>query len=115
MNNGIINALPREGLSLQRMLMLSSDGPNVNISLKKMLNLAVKECGGKSLVEIGSCNLHSKCGEWRSDTIAFLHLTIEPDLTVKVQRPQSVVTLSNVRQVAHALSPLLPYSNYGSN
>ena len=52
MNNGIIDALSREG-------------PNVNISLKKRLNLAVKECGRKSLVEIGSCNLHSAHNAFR--------------------------------------------------
>jgi hypothetical protein len=59
MNKSIITTLSAEGLSLQKMLMLSSDGPNVNISWKKKLNIAVKEAGGKSLVEIGCCNLHT--------------------------------------------------------
>lgn len=65
MNSSIIDTLSREGLSLNKILMLSSDGPNVNVSLKKKLNEAVKECGGKSLVEIGSCNLHAAHNAFR--------------------------------------------------
>lgn len=58
MNNNIIAVLSNDGLSIQKLLMLSCDGPTVNVALKKRLDNEIKDAGGKSLIEIGPCNLH---------------------------------------------------------
>lgn len=50
--------MPVDGLSLTKMLMLSSDGPNVNIALERKLNADILALGGSPLADIGTCNLH---------------------------------------------------------
>lgn len=57
--SSIVNTLSSEGLSLQKMIMFSSDGPNVNIAVKRKLDEQIKAAGGKQLVDIGFCNLHA--------------------------------------------------------
>lgn len=55
----ILKAVDNAGLSLQNMLMLSSDGPNVNKKVWRLVNEAVKTSrSGKSLIDIGTCNIH---------------------------------------------------------
>lgn len=41
------------------MIMFSSDGPNVNIAVKRKLDEQITAAGGKQLVDIGFCNLHA--------------------------------------------------------
>lgn len=54
-----MKAVDNAGLPLQNMLMLSSDGPNVNKKVLRLVNEAVKVCrSGKSLIDIGTCNIH---------------------------------------------------------
>lgn len=45
-------------LPIDHLLSLSTDGPNVNKSIKKKIDLAVINAGGKGIVYIGFCNLH---------------------------------------------------------
>ena len=58
MRENILSALSGVGLTLSKMIMFSSDGPNVNKSLKKKLNDDIKALGGDESVDIGSCTLH---------------------------------------------------------
>ncbi|XP_015930082.1 uncharacterized protein [Parasteatoda tepidariorum] len=54
----IENALRESGLSLNKLLMLGSDGPNVNAKVWKMMNQNLIEERNKGLIDIGTCNLH---------------------------------------------------------
>lgn len=56
----IFNALKNSNLSLCKMLMLSCDEPNVNKSVIRQVNEAVKKenTDGIGLIDIGTCNLH---------------------------------------------------------
>jgi len=47
-----------DGLSLKTLIMLSSDGPNVNKSLFKHLYADCKDAGSCGLLDDGICNLH---------------------------------------------------------
>ena len=57
MKNNIVKCLTDDRLSLAKMIMLSSDGPNTNKSVKNKFANAQKALGCPSLVDIGSCNL----------------------------------------------------------
>jgi hypothetical protein len=81
MNDSIINTLSKDGLSLQKLIMLSCDGPAVNISLKKSLDNEIKSVGGKSLVEIGSCNLHVAHNAFRTGLSAVSSWSIDEFVT----------------------------------
>lgn len=58
MLTGIMGCLSSSGLFLTNLIMLSSDGPNVNKSLKQKLNTAVVNAGGSPMVDFGTCNIH---------------------------------------------------------
>ena len=60
MKTKILDALNADDLNLGQLLMLSSDGPNVNKKLLKLIDehLKLKIPGHKGLINFGSCNLH---------------------------------------------------------
>lgn len=60
MRDKILDALNEDELSLSQLLMLSSDGPNVNKKLLKLMDelLKSKIPGHRGLIHFGSCNLH---------------------------------------------------------
>lgn len=51
-------ALDNANLSRQMLLMLGSDGPNVNKKVARLINDEVIAVRQKSLVEMGTCNIH---------------------------------------------------------
>lgn len=55
---GIVKVLTDEKIPLNKILMLSMDGPNVNLSVAKILNLELTKSGFADLVDIGTCSLH---------------------------------------------------------
>jgi hypothetical protein len=61
--------------------MLSTDGPNVNVSLKKKLDAEIKAIGGKFLVDIGSCTLHTAHNALRTGLSAVQAWGIDEFLT----------------------------------
>ena len=72
-----MKCLSEDGLSLTKLIMLSSDGPNVKKSLKIKLNDEVKQLGGQALVDIGSCTLHIAHNSFRSGIAAVGSLEID--------------------------------------
>lgn len=54
----ILLAIENGGLCLTKLLMLGSDGPNVNKKVFRLINEKVKSLRVKGLVNIGFCNLH---------------------------------------------------------
>lgn len=81
MNNSVLSVLSADGWSLQKMVMLSSDGPNVNISLKRKLDEEIKAVGGQSLVDIGSCTLHTVHNALHKGLTAVPHWGIDEFVT----------------------------------
>jgi len=81
LNDSIIKTLCNNGLSLHNIIMLSSEGPNVNISLKKKLITEIQSVGSKSLVEIGSCNIHTAHNAFRAGLTAVPTWSVEEFVT----------------------------------
>jgi len=54
----IIKAIKNANLSIDKLLMLGSDGPNVNKTVFKLVNENVKNIRGIGLIDIGTCNIH---------------------------------------------------------
>jgi len=54
----IMKALNNGNIPIEKLLMLGSDGPNVNKKVFKLVNENVKIIRGKSLIDIGTCNIH---------------------------------------------------------
>lgn len=54
----ILLSLSNANLSLKNVLMLGSDGPNVNKAVFRMLNDEILKIRAKPLINIGSCSLH---------------------------------------------------------
>jgi hypothetical protein len=81
MNDSILAFLSCNGLSLQKLVMLSTDGPVVNVSLKKKLDQEIQNVGGQSLVDIGSCNLHVVHNAFRHALCAVPSWSIEEFIT----------------------------------
>jgi hypothetical protein len=54
----VINAMTTDGLDLCKLLMMSSDGPNVNKTLYKLLDNDCKKAGSVGLLDVGTCSLH---------------------------------------------------------
>ncbi|XP_034248692.1 uncharacterized protein LOC117649763 [Thrips palmi] len=54
----LLQVLERACLCLQKFLMLSMDGPNVNKTVFRLVSEKVKEVRGKGLMDAGSCNVH---------------------------------------------------------
>lgn len=76
-------ALANAGLTHNHLLMLGSDGPNVNKKVYRLMNEKIKLEFNKSLLSIGTCNLHvihntfakglEELGEDVSDLASSLH------------------------------------------
>ena len=54
----IVSAIDKSAFSLSGLIMIGSDGPNVNKSIFSKMNEKVKELRGKPLLNVGSCNIH---------------------------------------------------------
>lgn len=54
----ILKDLENAHLSLQKMITLGSDGPNVNKKVFRLINEEVLSVRNKGLINIGTCNLH---------------------------------------------------------
>jgi len=54
----IMKALNNGNIPIEKLLMLGSDGPNVNKKVFRLVNENVKLIRGKSLIDIGTCNIH---------------------------------------------------------
>lgn len=54
----IINSISDSNISMRKLLSLSSDGPNVNKTVFKLVNEKIKEIRQKPLIYIGTCNIH---------------------------------------------------------
>jgi hypothetical protein len=76
----ILEAIHGNNLRLELLLMLESDGPNVNKTVWNNINETVKSLGRKSLVDIGTCNLHI-CHNAFSKGLAAAFGTL-PDLVI---------------------------------
>jgi surfactin synthase thioesterase subunit len=53
----ILDALSTDGINIKNLLMLGRDNPNVNKTVEKIINDAMKKVDGE-LLDIGSCDLH---------------------------------------------------------
>lgn len=51
-------ALDNADLPKEKLLMLGSDGPNVNKKVFRLVNEGIKSIRGHGLIDIGSCNIH---------------------------------------------------------
>lgn len=51
-------ALEKANLSLNKLLMINCDGPNVNNKLLRLMNERLFEEGGHGLINVGACSLH---------------------------------------------------------
>lgn len=58
LSDKILDSINDNGLQLQNLLALESDGPNVNKGVWQAVNEKVKNAGSSGLLNIGTCNLH---------------------------------------------------------
>lgn len=56
--SSIMTALATDNLPFKKLLMLSMDGPNVNLAVAKKVTKELKDLGAPELVDIGTCTLH---------------------------------------------------------
>ncbi len=54
----IVGCIETNNLTLQGVMQVSMDGPNVNWSFHKKFNDVLKEESGMKTMEVGSCGLH---------------------------------------------------------
>jgi len=54
---GILESFTTDGIDIKKILMLSRDNPNVNKTVERLINDAMKKVDGE-LLNIGPCNLH---------------------------------------------------------
>lgn len=59
LRNYIKTALFNAGLSINQMMTLGMDGPNVNKTVFNLINQEIIASGRQGLINIGSCNLHT--------------------------------------------------------
>ena len=69
--NEIWRTLQQSGLSSRFLLSLSSDGPNVNKSIKQSINNKLEEHFKRQLVDIGSCQIHVAHNSFRKGIEAY--------------------------------------------
>jgi len=55
----IVSAVENANLSLTKLLMLGSDGPNVNKKVTRLINDQILHCRSKNLINIGTCTHHT--------------------------------------------------------
>lgn len=58
LKTNLLVAMEKSHLSLRKLLMLASDGPNVNKKVFRCVNEDVKSVREKGLIDIGFCNIH---------------------------------------------------------
>ncbi|KAL4097428.1 hypothetical protein QTP88_022210 [Uroleucon formosanum] len=58
-NKGFQSLTQHANLPKEKLLMLGSDGLNVNKKVSRIINSNIKSLRGKELVEIGSCNIYT--------------------------------------------------------
>ena len=56
--SAFVDTITARKLPLTKLLSVSSDGPNVNKSIKKKLETAIQGAGGRGLVDVGFCSIH---------------------------------------------------------
>ena len=64
----IVSKLDELDLPLERLLSISTDGPNVNKTIKRLLNESVKKArgnGSPGLVDVGFCTIHAVSNSFR--------------------------------------------------
>ncbi|CAF4690144.1 unnamed protein product [Rotaria socialis] len=66
--DGILGAFRTDGIDISKLLMLSRDNPNVNKTVDKMINDAMKKKVNAELLNIGTCNLHVIHNGFRAGT-----------------------------------------------
>ena len=54
----ILSLLREDGLNLDQLVSLSSDGPNVNKTIWNSINRELTEAGHPGLLNVGTCNIH---------------------------------------------------------
>src|SRR6267154_583099 len=54
----IMKFIEDQNLSVRKLLQLSMDGPNVNLSFQRKMNAELLEKGVHKLIDIGTCSLH---------------------------------------------------------
>jgi hypothetical protein len=79
----VLLALSNADLPLSNIIMVGSDGPNVNKKVLRLINEEVKSVRGKGLVNIGTCNIHvihnafqrglEELGTDSSDLVVFMY------------------------------------------
>lgn len=55
----IVGAVENANLSLTKLIMIGSDGPNVNKKVARLINDQILHCRSKSLINIGTCSIHT--------------------------------------------------------
>ncbi|CAF4651282.1 unnamed protein product, partial [Rotaria socialis] len=65
--DGILGAFRTDGIDISKLLMFSRDNPNVNKTVDKMINDAMKKVNAE-LLNIGTCNLHVIHNGFRAGT-----------------------------------------------
>ena len=63
----LLKTLEELGLPLKLLLSISSNGPNVNKTVKANINAKLKQCFKRQLVNTGSCQLHVVHNTFRKD------------------------------------------------
>ena len=65
--HGILDSFRTDSIDISKMLMLSRDNPNVNKTVEKIINDAMKKVN-VDLLNIGTCNLHVIYNGFKADT-----------------------------------------------
>ncbi|CAF4757580.1 unnamed protein product, partial [Rotaria sp. Silwood2] len=55
--DSIVNSFRTDGIDIKRLLMIGRDNPNVNKTVEKLIDQALKKVGGE-LLKVGSCHIH---------------------------------------------------------
>lgn len=110
------NAIDNANLPLSKLLMLGSDGPNVNKTVHRLMNEEVFTLRNKKLVDLGFCNIHvlhnafkkglTKFGTDASDLIIAVHSFFDgwPSRWEDFTEIQNEVGLPNQKFLKHCSS-----------
>ncbi len=67
----ILTSLEADGFNLKHLLALGADGPNVNKTIFRQIQMKLKEAGFPGLLDIGSCNIHVVHNAFRKAVTSF--------------------------------------------
>ncbi|XP_065091912.1 uncharacterized protein LOC135712784 [Ochlerotatus camptorhynchus] len=110
------DALQNASLPRSNMIMLGSDGPNVNKKIERLMNEQLIEERGKSLLSVGTCNIHilhngylkglEELGEDASDLIVSVYHFFKgwPARCEDYEKIQSEVGVPTHRFIKHVSS-----------